>query len=161
MTAEEYLELGHAYVQEKNWEPALNALLESQKYFKELEEDATPPLLLSLLGLSQAMARNNIEVGVSYCQRAIAEDSLQEDFYHHLGLVYLKAGDKKKAITVFKKGLRLSPNHSGIWSRIAQLGLRKRPLLPFLPRQHFLNRFIGMWLAGPGEKPRTAARRIN
>lgn len=145
MTGEEYLELGLAYIREKNWESALSTLLESQKRFSDYEEENIPPLFFSALGLCYAMARNNIMSGLSYCQRAISMDQFQPSFYYNLGLIYLKTGDKKKAITVFRKGLKLNPEHSGIWSQITQMGSRKRPVLSFLPRQHFLNKYLGMW----------------
>lgn len=161
MTGEEYLELGQAYIRERNWESALNALLESQKLFETIPAESVPPALFSLLGLSYAMARNKIESGLTYCQRALEEDGYQPDFYYHLGLVYLKAGEKQKAISAFRKGLKIDPNHSGIWFRIAQLGFRKRPILPFLPRQHFLNKYIGMWLTQPRGQRKPPVRRFN
>jgi len=160
MTGEEYLELGLAYIREKNWDSALNTLLESQKRFSDLPEEKVPPMLFSALGLCYTMARNNIMSGITYCQRAISLDQFEPDFYYNLGLIYLKTDDKKKAIAAFRKGLKLNPEHSGIWSQISQLGFRKRPLLSFLPRQHFLNKYLGMWLMNPGER-RTAYRRSN
>ncbi|MDC4223818.1 MAG: tetratricopeptide repeat protein [Candidatus Manganitrophus sp.] len=146
MTGEEYLELGLAYMREKNWDSALNTLLESQKRFSDLPEENVPPVLFSALGVCYAMARNNIMSGLTYCQRAISMDQFQPNFYYNLGLIYLKTGDKKKALSIFRKGLKLNPEHSGIWSQISQLGFRKRPVLSFLPRQHFLNKYLGMWL---------------
>lgn len=160
MTGKEYLELGLAYMREKNWESALTTLLESQKRFSDLPEEEVPPVLFSSLGLCYAMARNNLMSGLSYCQRAIALDEFQPNFYHNLGLIYLKAGDKKKALAIFRKGLKLKPEHSGIWSQISQMGLRKPPVLSFLPRQHFLNKFLGMWFMKPTPS-RPAYRRSN
>ncbi len=162
MTGAEYLELGLAYMREKNWEAALNNLLESQKRFPNhlAEGEEVPPLLFSALGLCYAMARNNLTNALAYCQRAISIDEYQPGFYYNLGLVYLKTGDKKKALSAFRKGLKLNPEHSGIWSQISQLGLRKRPVLSFLPRQHFLNRCLGMWFIHKGVR-RPSYRRSN
>ena len=160
MTGEEYLELGLAYIREKNWESALNNLLESQKRFSDRPEEDVPPLLFSALGLCYVMARNNIQSGLNYCQRAISMDQFQPSFYYNLGLLYLKTGEKKKAIAAFRKGLKLNPEHSGIWSQISHLGFRKRPLLSFLPRQHFLNKYLGMWFVNTKTR-RPAYRRSN
>lgn len=158
MTGEEYLELGLAYMREKNWDSALNTLLESQKRFSDLPEENVPPVLFSALGLCYAMARNNILSGLTYCQRAISMDHFEPGFYQNLGMIYLKTGDKKKALAVFQKGLKLNPEHSGIWSQISQLGFRKRPFLSFLPRQHFINKYLGMWFLSTDVK-RPASRR--
>lgn len=160
MTGEEYLELGLAYLREKNWESALKTLLESQKRFSDLPEENVPPVLFSALGLSYAMARNNIMSGLSYCERAISMDEFQPSFYYNLGLIYLKTRDKKKALSAFRKGLKLSPEHSGIWSQISQMGLRKRPVLSFLPRRHFLNKYLGMWFMNARAR-RPSYRRSN
>jgi len=149
MTGEEYLELGLAYIREKNWESALSNLLESQKRFSDLPEENVPPRLFSALGLCYVMAKNNIMSGLTYCQRAISLDQYEPSFYYNLGLIYLKMGDKKKAIAAFRRGLKLNPEHSGIWSQISQMGLRKPPVFSFLPRQHFLNKLAGMWLMKP------------
>jgi tetratricopeptide (TPR) repeat protein len=158
MTGEEYLELGLAYMREKNWNSALNTLLESQKRFSGVPEENVPPMLFSALGLCYAMARDNLMSGLTYCQRAISMDPSQPNFYYNLGLIYLKAGDKKKAIAAFRKGLKLNPEHSGIWSQISQLGLRKQPVLSFLPRQHFLNKYLGLWFMNAAAR-RPAYRR--
>ena len=60
MTGEEYLELGLAYMREKNWDSALNTLLESQKRFSDLPEENVPPVLFSALGLCYAMAQDGV-----------------------------------------------------------------------------------------------------
>ncbi|MFY9270227.1 MAG: tetratricopeptide repeat protein [Candidatus Manganitrophaceae bacterium] len=145
MTGEEYLELGLAYIREKNWESALNTLLESQNRFSNRAEEELPPLLLSSLGLVYAMARNNVSNGLAYCQKALSVNALHPDVHYHLGLVYLKIGDKKKALSAFQKALRLSPRHTGVSSQLTQLGVRKKPVISFLPRNHFLNKYIGIW----------------
>ncbi|HZR45646.1 MAG TPA: hypothetical protein VFA47_02990 [Candidatus Manganitrophaceae bacterium] len=148
MTAEEYRELGFAYVKEKNWTAALKALRESEKRFLEQSaaEQSTgsvPPQVLSALGLCMAMAENRIQEGVQYCQRAINDQAHEAQFYYHLGLVYLKAPNKKKALNSFYNGLKLNPSHARIRKQLHEMGVRKLPILSFLPRDHFLNKFFG------------------
>lgn len=153
MTAEEYRELGFAYLKEKNWNAALQALRESEKRFSErstAEEPAgaVPPLVLSALGFCLAMAENRIHEGVLYCQRAINEEAHEAQFYYYLGMVYLKAANKKKALNSFYSGLKMNPGHSRIKKQLHEMGVRKLPVLSFLSRDHFLNKFFGQLVRG-------------
>lgn len=150
MTAEEYRELGFAYIKERNWNAALKALRESEKRYLERSEgsveqpaESVPPQLLSALGLCMAMAENRIQDGVQYCQRAINSEAFEAQYYYHLGMVYLKAPNKQKALSSFKKGLKLNPGHSKIRKQLHEIGVRKLPVLSFLSRAHFLNKFFG------------------
>src|SRR5581483_5143302 len=148
MTAEEYRELGFAYVKEKNWSAALQALRECEKRFleqstKDQSADAVPPQVLSALGLCLAMAENRIQDGVLYCQRAINDEAYEAQFYYHLGMVYLKAPNKKKALNSFYSGLKVNPSHQRIKKQLNEMGVRKGPVLSFLRRDHFLNKFFG------------------
>ena len=153
MTAEEYRELGFAYMKEKNWNAALQALRESEKRFLEqptAEESAgaVPPQVLSALGLCMAMAENRIQEGIQYCHRAINDEAHEAQFYYHLGMVYLNAANKKKALNSFYSGLKLNPSHSRIKKQLHEMGVRKLPVLSFLSRDHFLNKFFGQLVRG-------------
>jgi tetratricopeptide (TPR) repeat protein len=148
MTAEEYRELGFAYLKEKNWGSALQALRESEKRFleqstTEQSAGAVPPQVLSALGLCLAMAENRIQDGVQYCQRAINDQAHEAQYHYHLGMVYLKAPNKKKALNSFYHGLKVNPGHPRIKKQLHEMGVRKLPVLSFLPRDHFLNKFFG------------------
>lgn len=153
MTAEEYRELGFAYIKEKNWNAALKALRESEKRFLERSagsaeqaDSPVPPQVLSALGLCIALAENRIQDGVQYCQRAINDEAHEAQFYYHLGIVYLKAPNKKKALSSFYHGLKVNPGHARIKKQLHEMGVRKGPVLSFLPRNHFLNKFIGQMI---------------
>ena len=143
MTSEEYKELGFAYIKEKNWKAALKALRESEKRFSEESPDGVPPQLLSALGLCIAMAENKIQDGVHYCELAIDSEAFEPQFYYHLGMVYIKAHNKRKALSSFYNGLKLNPSHSKIRKQLHAMGVRKHPLFSFLGRDHFLNKFLG------------------
>ena len=143
MTAEEYLELGLAYIKEKNWEAALNSLRESAKRFSP--PAAPPPILFSALGLALAMEENKVQEGLNQCRRALEKAPGQPEIYYHFGMVYLKAGKKEKAYSVFKGGLKINPDHAGMRSHLRKMGIRKKPILSFLPREHAINRFFGRW----------------
>lgn len=145
MTAEEYLELGLAYVKEKNWDAALNSLRESQKKFADRPPEEIPVILFSATGLALAMAENKTQEGLNYCRRALEKAPRQTELYYHMGLVYLKGGKKGKAYTSLQGGLDINPDHAGILALLRKMGVRKKPILPFLPREHAINRFLGTW----------------
>ncbi len=143
MTAGEYLELGLAYVKEKNWEAALNSLRESHKRFSD--PSTIPPILFSALGLAIAMEENKVQEGLSQCRRALEKAPGQAEIYYHFGMVYLKAGKKGNAYSIFQGGLKINPDHSGMQTLMRRMGIRKKPILSFLPREHVINRFLGTW----------------
>lgn len=159
MTPEEYFELGLAYIKEKNWNAALKTLLESRKRLGDRPSDIIPARLLSAIGLCLAMAENKIQDGLNYCQRARVMEPYRAELHCYLGMVYLKAGKKGKAYTAFQEGLRVDPAHKGILSQLDQMGVRKKPALPFLSRGHFLNRMFGRLAKGGNQPTRSLHQR--
>jgi tetratricopeptide (TPR) repeat protein len=154
MSKEDYLELGRLYVKEGNYKEALKTLDRAVAKYNEKEEapargdkqtlDRLPSELISYYGLCIAYAQNRIEEGVRLCQSAVKQEVLRPDFYLNLGKVYLKADQKNKAIDTFRKGLEIVDDKRSLIQELRRLGLRKKPILNFLPRNNFLNRYLGL-----------------
>jgi hypothetical protein len=53
---------------------------------------------------------------------------------------------KKKAIEAFYKGLTYDHENKDLIREIKKLGMRRKPLMSFLPRSHPINKYIGMIL---------------
>ncbi len=77
-------------------------------------------------------------------------DSQNIENYLNLGRVYLRAGLKTKAIETFRKGLEVDKNPE-IMAELQVLGIRKKPIFPFLPRSHFLNKYLGLVISKVGK----------
>jgi len=98
---------------------------------------------LSYYGLCLAMVRNEVREGLRYCREAITLESYNSTLRCNLGRVLLKAGRRREAHRCFVRGLRLEPGHAATCRELTQMGIRRKPFLPFLSRGHPINVFIG------------------
>ncbi len=173
MTKEDYLELGQLYTREgkpqvalKNLHRALIKYLGAEGTPVTIDKRAAeqlPPELLSYYGLCIAIVEDRVQEGVSLCQSAISKDILRPEFYLNLGRVYLEARQKAKALETFRRGLEITEKNSELMQELKKFGSRRQPTLDSLPRDHFLNRTIGLLLhrfeKKTGRKKKTGSRR--
>ena len=103
------------------------------------------PKTQSYLAYCIAMERGQISEALNLCRAAIMTDPNNPEHYLNLGRVYLKAKRKDEAIAELRRGLSFGHNQT-IKSILKDLGLRKKPLFPFLPRNNFLNKYAGIIL---------------
>ena len=134
-----------------NFEGALKTL------DKALTEHPLNAFLLSYYGYVDATVNNNFERGIGLCKTAvdiIEEESMEEgslrhkDFhavlYLHLGRTYLAGGIKKSAVKAFKRGLEADPEDPYLLNEVRRIGIRRKPVFPFLKRSNLINKYIGM-----------------
>ncbi len=132
------LEKGIQFLRESN---SLGALACFEKAYSREKT----PIIQSYLGYCIAAQRGQIAEALKLCQAAIEADAATPEHYLNLGRVYLRAKRKDEAIAALRKGLSAGDN-SEIRLLLENLGTRKRPLFPFLPRRHFLNKYAGLIL---------------
>jgi len=139
---DELLQKGMHLLERNNLEQAA-VLFESALTMEQREGEDPSARLLSYCGYTLAFARKKYLDGLKLCKRAVEIEFFNPDLFCNLGEIYLARGDNKNAHRVFMRGLSISPEHAKLRSRIKEMGLRKRDPLPFLSRDHFLNRWIG------------------
>jgi tetratricopeptide (TPR) repeat protein len=105
------------------------------------------PKYQSFLGLCIAYERGKIKEAISLCERALQVEPQKVENYLNLGRVYLIAGLKLRAIELFRKGLKIDNKNPEIIAELQALGLRKRPVISSLSRDHFLNKYLGIILS--------------
>ncbi len=141
---------------------AVKAHLRSGKQkdaFRLLQQGAVrfpnDPLILSYYGCLQAIVDKKYRSGVDTCRKAITllkkaetfgEELLYPVFYLNLGRAYVAASKKKDAIEAFNKGLEYDNTNRDLLQELRALGMRKKPLVPFLDRSNPINKYIGMIL---------------
>jgi Flp pilus assembly protein TadD len=113
--------------------------------FQDASKVKTTPALCSNLAYCLARERRQIQKGIALCTEALAVEPANPLHYLNLGRIYLLAGKKDVAIQTFRQGLKTGKS-SQIVTELKNLGLRKGPLLPALPRNHPLNRYLGLVL---------------
>lgn len=114
---------------------------------KELPDD---PMLNSYYGYLIA-EKGLIDEALRHCKKAIKKASrtvgsevILSTLYLHLGKVQLLKGDKRAAIKSFRVGLGYDPSDKAIIEQLNLLGVRSAPVIPFLSRDHFLNKYLGI-----------------
>ena len=130
--------------------------LESLAFFESalnLEEKSGNPAprmkYLSYYGLALSLASGRTAEAIDMCERALSVEFYNPDLYLNAARVYLASGDRKRAHRAVCQGLRIEKRHPGLIALLKSMGMRKRPLFRFLPRQHMLNRMTGRLTSSP------------
>lgn len=105
---------------------------------------------LSHRGLCLGLYEGRAADGIADCRRAVDLEFYRADHYLNLGRVLLAAGRKREAVQTFRQGRTVDPRHPAILRELEGLGVRRRPVVPWLPRGHFLNRHLGRFRARLG-----------
>lgn len=102
-----------------------------------------PSLFYSYLGFGIARFDRKIREGVALCQHAIKKEFFQPENYVNLARTHLLAGRRREAIEAIAAGRRLDPDDPGLAALHEEVGVRRAPVLRFLPRRSFVNRLLG------------------
>jgi len=97
----------------------------------------------SYYGLGLALVERRFNKAVELCRAAVKEEFFSPDLYRNLGQVHLVFGFKAEGLRYLRRGLMIDPADAGILADLHALGLRRTPVLGFLPRRHLLNRLLG------------------
>jgi predicted Zn-dependent protease len=101
------------------------------------------PRYRSHYGWAVAMVEHRVDRGVSLCRSALREAADQPELYHNLARILLAHGRKTEAIKYIRRGLMVDPRNAALVLEWRRLGVRRAPVLAFLPRRHPANRVLG------------------
>jgi tetratricopeptide (TPR) repeat protein len=110
---------------------------------RAFESDKHNPYYLSFLGLSIARAQRKWEQAAELCEIAVQRRPTEIQFHLNLGEVYALAGRREKALDKLDDALKLFGEDTRLRQAHSKLENRRNPLLPFIGREHFLNRELG------------------
>ncbi len=134
--SEELFRRAEALVQKRNYEKAESLLVEALKIVPENAQ------YLSYYGLCVAMLGGR-EKGDTICTKAFRLDPTSPVICVNLGRVKLELGLRKDAHELFSRGYDLDYSQSAAALELSGMGVRRPPVIPFLPRRHQLNIFLG------------------
>ncbi len=97
----------------------------------------------SAYAVALALVRQQFTEAVGLARGAIRQEFYNPELYLNLARIYLVFDFKAEAIRFLKRGLMVDPDSSTLQDSLAELGIRRRPPLRFLPRTHAANRFLG------------------
>ena len=108
------------------------------------------PRYLSYYGLTLMEDPSRRPMALDCCRRAVKEEFFNADLFLNLSKVYMRLGNRAEAHKAAMRGLALDPRHAPIQQHLSEMGVRSRPMLPFLDRSNFLNVTLGrMFRKGP------------
>jgi tetratricopeptide (TPR) repeat protein len=117
-----------------------------------LEQYPDEPILLSYHGYLEALVHKNYTQGINTCLKAremVLEKAISgRDFFNpvlylNLGRAYLAAGSKEDAFEAFRMGLIFGNENEDLLCEIREIGMRRKPIVPFLQRSNPINKYIG------------------
>jgi tetratricopeptide (TPR) repeat protein len=101
------------------------------------------PRLRAYYGWAVATIEHRLERGLGLCREALRDDGGCAEIYLNLARVLMTHGRKAEGIRYLKRGLMVDPHDSTLIQEWRRLGVRRPPVLRFLPRRHPLNRTLG------------------
>jgi tetratricopeptide (TPR) repeat protein len=101
------------------------------------------PGYLSLYGLCVAIESEDYESARRLCESAIRINPGDPLTRVNLGKVLRLQGNTRAAYEEFITAWKLDKKHPAPASELSRMGIRRPPLLPFLPRSHWANIALG------------------
>lgn len=102
-----------------------------------------PGVFYSYLGVAMARCEGRKRDGLELCRYAAQRQPKEAENHLNLAMVYLMVGRRAAAIRAVHRGLKLRPGHRRLRELHQALGMRKRPLFPFLSRASPINVLSG------------------
>jgi len=118
------------------------ALVKLQSAF---ESDKHNPYYSSFLGVSIARAQQNWAQAMELCDMAVQLNPKEIQFHLNAAEVYALAGLREMSLHKLDYALGLFGDDSRLKRARSKVEKRRTPVLPFLGREHFLNRAFGKW----------------
>jgi tetratricopeptide (TPR) repeat protein len=136
-------------LKKKKYESALKLVIAA------LEQYPDEPILLSYYGFLEALVHKNYTHGISTCLKAremvLEQATSGREFFNpvlylNLGRVYHAAGNKEDAFEAFRMGLIFGNENEDLLCELRELGMRRKPIVPFLQRSNPVNKYLGKLL---------------
>lgn len=99
----------------------------------------------SYLGMLTGTERGLVKKGIDLCRASIEDDPQNPTHYLNLGKLLYMIERKSEAVDLLVKARTIAPSDE-VESWVRNLGVRKRPIFPFLTRRNPLNRYTGIML---------------
>ncbi|MCB1036292.1 MAG: hypothetical protein KDD47_20880 [Acidobacteria bacterium] len=126
---------------EGEWQQGLNLLVEVPK--SDLVDRRLRALSYSYLGYGMAKFHKQHRQGLKLCEQAVQIELCEAEVFLNLVRIRVMLNDRRGAVSAVRLGLQYHPGHPVLAEYRRTLGLRKRPVIPFLSRSNVLNRILG------------------
>ena len=103
------------------------------------------PLYCSYLAFCLAKVRGHYCRAIALCGEALEKESSNAVHYVNLGRIYELSNQREKALETLRQGLQYQLKDE-VRRELEKLGLRAKPVFPFLRRGNPLNKYCGLLL---------------
>jgi len=119
----------------------LAALAAFRLAIKNSINDEYSSLYASYHGLVNARLGN--PNGLRQCRLAAHFEEHHADVFLNLARVEVLEGNRTRALEAIRSGMRLDPTHAALRQMRNELGVRRRPCIAWLNREHKVNQTLG------------------
>ena len=104
--------------------------------------------VLSHYGLTLVRVEGDRQRGIRFCEEAVRRFPRSSEFLINLARALVETRNKEQAVRALNKAQSLDPSDPQVRQAFEALGLRRPPVIGFLPRNFILNRWLGRltWL---------------
>jgi len=110
---------------------------------KAWRRNLNDPRVLSNYGLTLVLVEGDRQRGIRFCEEALRRGLQTTETLVNLARALVVTRNKEQAVRALRKAMELSPDDPRVTAEFATLGLRRPPPIPWLPRNFFLNKWIG------------------
>lgn len=114
--------------------------------------------VFSYYGLCIAALRKQYSDGIKYCELSLKVQPGNPEHYENRAKIHLLARSRSRAVEALFEGLSYDPENKPINRILDQIGRRRDPVIGFLPRNNFLNVYLGKKRHDKFERRRDEAR---
>ena len=107
------------------------------------DEDRAQAQLRSWYGLALGLARRRYQEALDLCQSAVKQEFFNPELYVNVAQLNLAYGFRAESLRYLRRAKMIDPGNETIERLLGEMGPRRSPVLGFLPRRHFLNRWLG------------------
>lgn len=125
------------------------ALLELRRC---VEIDSKNPYYLSFLGLAIARSEKKWAEAISLCETALQLKRKEIQLHLNLAEVYMASGRRDSAIATLDQARESFGRNARLMKARSRAEKRQSPIIPFLNRQHMLNKALGKWRHGASKQ---------
>ena len=111
---------------------------------KAWRRNLNDPRVLSNYGLTLVLVEGDRQRGIRFCEEALRRGLQTTESLVNLAKALVVTRNKEQAVRALRKAMELAPNDPRVRAEFAALGLRRSPPIPWLPREFFLNKWIGV-----------------
>jgi len=125
------------------------ALLESdrasahQAFEKAYRRNLNDVRVLSNYGLTLVLVEGDRQRGIRFCEEAVRRGPATTETLVNLAKALVVTRNKEQAVRALQRAMELAPTDPRVRDEFLALGLRRPPPIPWLPRNFFLNKWLG------------------